>query len=269
MTTAVVETATPAEPTATPVNPSQAAAPAPVVETPADPTEAAPVTPTVIDEGVEAPVVAEDAPTSADADADGVITYEPTGDAGMDMALAFAGKLGLGMDHPAMQATVTGDWSLLEAHLATLGDKAKGWEQHLAIAKEADARLTTKANEATAANNAAVSGVLGESEAAVLEWAGKTATPAEKAEINAMLRANPVQARAAAMLLADLYSKASGTVIAPADALRNGGGSNPAQGDTSPINRKQFAYETNKLHSTHGANYVNTPEYAALVRRLG
>lgn len=267
MTTAVVETAPVAEPTATPINPAQAATPAPVVETPA-PTEEAPVVPTVIDEGIEADVVDPDAPTSADADADGVITYEPTGDAGMDMALTFAGKLGLGMDHPAMAATVTGDWSLLEAHLATLGDKAAGWQQMIALAKEADGRLTAKQTEATTAINNAVSGVLGESEAAVLAWAGKAATADEKSEINTMLRASPVQARAAAMLLASLYAQASGTVVVPANAMREGGGSNPAQGDTSPISRKQFANETNKLHSVHGANYVNTPEYRALSARL-
>jgi hypothetical protein len=206
---------------------------------------------------------------TAETDADGVVTYAPTGDAGMDMALAFAGNLGLGMDHPAMLATASGDWSLLEAHCASLGDKAKGYERLIALAMEADGRLTEKATARTANINAAISGVLGETQAAVLEWATTTATPDEKRDINAMLRANPVQARAAAMMLADLYAKASGTVVKPASAT-TGAAAVPSAQSNAKLTNRQFADEVSKLVTEYGASrYQQTTEYVALVQRLG
>lgn len=251
-------------------NPAQAPTPAPAAaETPnTPPADPAPATDPAQIGADETPTVDPEAPTSADADEDGVITYAPTGDAGMDLALEFAGKLGLGMDDPAMAATVTGDWSLLEAKLAAMGDKAKGWEKMVELAKAADARFTEQRAAEAAAINTAVSGVLGDSEAAVLAWAGKAATPEEKDSINAMLRADPVQARAAAMLLQSLYEQAGGNTVVPASAMKEGSGSVPAQGETTPLTRSQFAVESGKLYRRLGAAYTKSPEYAALSARV-
>jgi hypothetical protein len=102
----------------------------------------------------------------------------------------------------------------------------------------------------------------------ILKWASANADPAEKSSINAMLAADPVQARAAANLLLGAYEKATGAVLTPASATRDGGAEPPAQAQTR-ISRSEFARETNKLHRQYGAAYTQSPEYAALTRRLG
>jgi hypothetical protein len=102
----------------------------------------------------------------------------------------------------------------------------------------------------------------------VLSWASATATPAEKASINAMLAADPVQARAAATMLLNAYNAKSGNVIKPASATKDATGEAPAQ-SLSRISKSEFARETNNLHKRLGAAYRNSPEYATLLRRLG
>lgn len=256
-------------------NPSQSGLPAtPATETPNTPTvdqteeqpEANTEVPTLEgeEEGGD-----EAAPPHSEPDADGVITYAPTGDSAMDMALEFVGKLGIPLSDPAMQATLEGNWSLIEAKLAGMGDTAKGYEKFLALAKDADARFTETKNTNTTAINSAISGVLGNEAAAILAWAGKTATPAEKASINKMLRADPVQARAAASILLTQYQKASGTVVTPASATSDPSGSLPNAQSQGPMSNAKFALEAGKLHRQFGNAYMNTPEYAALTRRLG
>lgn len=216
------------------------------------------------------PAAAPEGPTSADA-VDGVITYEPTGDAGLDVALQFVGRLGVGMDDPAMMATADGDFSLIKAKLATMGDKAVGWEQMVALAEQAHGRhveTTTARNTAIAS---AVSGVLGEGQAEILAWASQNADDAERADINAMLRASPTQARAAANILLQAYQAAGGTVVSPASATSGSAsaGAAPSQSDTGPMTNKMFATESAKLHRQYGNAYTQTPEYRGLLARLG
>lgn len=209
-------------------------------------------------------------PTSADADADGVVHFAPTGDSGMDMALAFVGKLGIGMDHPAMLATLNNDFSQIRAVLATMGDKAVGYDAMVTLAEEANRRFNEKNDASAKAINTAVGSVLGESQTDVLAWASKNASPEEKKSINAMLRADPVQARAAANILLQAFQQAGGTVVAPASATRDPSTVVPNTQSLGPISNKEFAVETGKLVARHGErNYRNTPEYAALARRLG
>jgi hypothetical protein len=248
-------------------------APAAVVADPAAPALNTPVTPPApvkLDE--PAPVVAPApvaAPAAPAANEPGPVIYEPTGDAGLDVALGFVGKLGIAMDHPAMQATATGDFSLIKAHLATMGDKAQGWEQMVALAEQAHTRTveTNTAREASVAK--AVHAVAGGEEqwGVIKTWASANATPEEKAELNAMFDAGPTQARAAAILLSDLYSKANGTVVKPASAVTN-----PSAGQAATSNgalsRNQYAAEVQKLAKKVGSNNLNSsPEYKALQQR--
>lgn len=252
-----------------PANPADKPADTPAdkpADTPADtPADAPTDVPTL--GGDDLPDNSLEAPTSADA-VDGVITYPKTGDVGMDTALEWIGKLGIGMDHPAMQATLDGDFSLIRAHLATLGDKAAGAEQMCNLAEEANTRFVERANAAAAAISTAVSGVLGEGQKDILAWASQNATADEKRSINAMLAADPVQARAAATILLNAYQAASGTVVEPASAITATTGDAPAQSLTR-ISRSEFARETNKLHAKYGAGYNQSTEYATLLRRLG
>jgi hypothetical protein len=187
----------------------------------------------------------------------------------LDVALGFVGKLGIGMDHPAMQATATGDFSLIKAHLATMGDKATGWEQMVALAEQAHTR-TEDAKTATAAKVAsAVHAVAGGAEnwATVKTWASANADASEKAQINAMFDAGPVQARAAAMMLVDAYSKAGGTVVTPASATANPSGGT-ASTSNAPLNAKDYATAVRVLAAKVGSSNLSTsPEYAQLGQR--
>lgn len=246
--------------------PEQIAAEAKAAEKPEGEQEAPPAdTPQIGDEKPE-----DRAPLGTTVAEDGTVAYEATGYAGLDMALDFIGKLGIGMDHPAMLATKTGDFSLMEAHLASLGDKATGYDKFIALAKDAFTQHSEKTTAKATAINGAIKGVLGDSQATVLEWASKNASDAERAEINTMLAAGPVQARAAANLLLGAYQKAGGTVIEPASATNGnpGNGSAPSQSN-GPLTNKAFATEVGKLHRQYGAAYIKSPEYRALAARLG
>jgi hypothetical protein len=197
------------------------------------------------------------------------VTYETTGDAGLDVALSFVGNLGIGPEHPAMVATAKGDFSLIEAHLATLGDKATGYQQMVQLAKDAYGR--SEATKAATAQkvSAAVLAVAGGQEQwdAVKAWAGKEASPEEKTALNAMFDAGPVQARAAAMLLTTMYRDASGTTVNPKKAVGQGSAGTQVPSD-GPLNPREYHAAVQQLRTTLGSRMDASPEYAALRARL-
>lgn len=234
-------------------------------ETPA----AAPAAPVVETKLTETPA-APQAQTPAAPAAPEAISYEPTGDAGLDVALAFVGKLGIKSDHPAMAATATGDFSLIKAHLATLGDAATGWEQMVALAEQAYGRQQQTKADTEAAVSKAVVEVAGSAEewGAIKQWASENADPDEKTAINAMFDAGPLQARAAAMLLQSLYSKAKGTVVNPNPAIRNGSAGNAVATSNGPLNAREYHAAVQELRGQLGSRMDTSPEYAALRARL-
>lgn len=210
------------------------------------------------------------APVVPDAAAEGeTFTYRETGDASLDVALGFVGNLGFGPEHPAIADAIEGKFEKLEAHLSALGDKAVGWERMVALAKDAYERSEAQSQAHQTAITSAVHEVAGSPEqwAAIKTWAGQNADPAEKAEINAMLTGGPVQARAAAMLLANLYGNAGGTTVTPADPTnRNAAsGGSTANGALSP---NDYANEVRALRAKLGGRDLDSsPEYAALQAR--
>src|SRR5690606_6730227 len=144
----------------------------------------------------------------------GVVTYEETGIAGLDLALAFVGKLGIAGDHPAMLAAAAGQFDLIKAHLSTLGAPAAGWEQHVALAEKAYSEQIEENQKFVKSVHDAVHGVVGGAENwnAILSWAKQNADPSEAAALNAMFDAGPFQAKAAAQMLLGAYQGAAGTV---------------------------------------------------------
>lgn len=194
--------------------------------------------------------------------------YNETGDAALDVALGFIGSMGLGPDHPAVVAATSGDFTKLEAHLEAMGDKSKGWERYVNLAKDAHQRSTKAATEKQTAITAAVTAVAGDDKtwAAVKDWAGKNADPAEKDAINAMLAAGPVQARAAALMLTSLYREAGGTVVNPATVTKHdaGNGSPTNNGALSPA---EFQKAVRELRGKLGTRMDSSNEYAALKAR--
>lgn len=199
------------------------------------------------------------------------VVYEETGDPGTDLALQFVGRLGIAHDHPAMLAAYEGNFDLIKGHLSALGDKAKGWEQYVALAEKSQGE-SKKAEEATKATVAKVvhETVGGQAEwAAIQAWASQKAEPAEKEQINAMMAAGPFQARAAAMLLKSLYDNAPGIVRTPADPTNKGASSKGVPAANAALTRREAVAETNKLVGKHGSyNIEQRPEYKAIWARV-
>lgn len=205
--------------------------------------------------------------------ADGVQPYEYAevpDDPGLNMALKFVGKLGYTPDNPAMAAALkSGDFSLLEAEMAQLGDKAKGFEQILKLAKQSWDREVARAGAEAKVTKDAVLAVVGGEEqwAQIRDWAGKNAEPQEKETINKMLNSgDPFMAKMAAQFLHTSYAQSTGAVIEPkeAAAVRPANSASPAQGALSP---EQYQAEIGKLMKTYGSNIGHLPEYKALVAR--
>lgn len=198
-----------------------------------------------------------------------VIQYDPTGDVGLDMALGFIGKLGIGPAHATVQAARQGDFSFLKAHLAGMGTKATGWEQYVALAERAYSTANENANKNATATKAIVEEAVGGAEAwtQIQSWAKANAEPEERAQINGMLSQGGLQARAAAILLSQLYSQAHDTVKEPANPVR-GNQSNATAASTGPLNPDQYKAALKELTARIGAHRISqSPEYSELQAR--
>lgn len=195
------------------------------------------------------------------------IVYEPSGDAGLDMALAFIGKQGLAGDHPAVQAAANGDFSMLKATLAQKG--VQGYAEFIALGEEAYKRQTEKATAAAEATRKAVYDVAGSPEdwAAVQKWASENATPEEKAELNAQLNAGGLRAKAAATYLVNAYNKAGNVIQDPAEVLKPS--AKPNAGGEALLTAREYASEVAKLNAKLRGRLDGSPEYEALQRRRG
>lgn len=198
------------------------------------------------------------------------IEYAPTGDPGLDYALGFLAKAGIDADDPALVAASDGDFGLLEAILAQKG--IPGWEQAVALGKQAQGRMQEKAKESQAAVEAAVLGVAeahGVDWEEAVAWGKENAEPGEIEAINKLF-ADPATAKIAAHYLISNFASAPGVDVPPRqnavkDEAVGSPAAAPAQG---AIDRKQFAVEAGKLHKQFGDAYTQRPEYAALARRL-
>lgn len=247
---------------ADPAAPAVAATPAPApVASSADsaPADRAPAALPLADESL--------APTTENA---APVKWQETGDVGLDMALNYIGTRGFGQEHPAVQAAMQGDFSLLRASLAGLGDKAVGYEAYVALAERAYKDAVKSIQETEQKAISAVLEVVGSPEQweAIHAWAKENADQDEKDELNEMLGGTPRQARAAAVYLRELYEKAHGTTVSPARAIKDaaGGGYSPAGG--GPItDPKEYARAVSELHRKLGNRMEGSSEYAQLQQR--
>lgn len=192
-------------------------------------------------------------------------TPEPTGDNRVDVALRYVAGLGIKATDPEVVAAKSGDFTLLEAKLKVLGDKAAGWEAYVGLAKDAyrdaEAAAKAKVDETAKAVYAAVGG---EAEwGTIRAWAAAAASPQEKEEVNAALAAGGIRATAMAKYLAETYSKVHGKP--PAKAVKPNAGA-PAQGNGQHITAKEFGKRAAEFIAKANGRDPNTfPEYRALV----
>ena len=205
-----------------------------------------------------APVIPEDT---------GAVAYEPTGDVGLDMALDFVGKAGIGVDHPAMKAAAQGDFTILKATLAAKG--AKGWEQFVALGEAAYEKVSKTEADKAAASKAAVYKEAGGEEAwkEVQTWASANATPEEKAEINRLLNQGGLAAKGAVKYLVDAYSRATNVVVNPRDPLANAARGGADTGANAPLSPRAYADAVQQLNNKLGGRLEGSKEYASLQQR--
>lgn len=138
--------------------------------------------------------------------------YNPSGDAGLDMLLEAAGGLGLGPEHPAMQAAIRGDFDLLALKLEEAD--VKGASRLIALGQKAYKDVSEKTKTKQAEDQAAVHKEVGGPEewAAIQSWASENADDDEKKVISAQLSKGGVEARMAAAWLRTNYDRANGAV---------------------------------------------------------
>lgn len=246
-------------------NPSQET-PIPDGFVPATPPAAAPAAATPAPDSGATPPAQEPAPSEPPAKPTLPPIPEKTGDAALDLALAYVKSKGINTDDPAVElARDTGDFSALKAKLAALGatdadpyiDAAKGAYERFKTKSEAVAAELTKAAEAASAS-------VGASWDKVKEWAGKEASPEQKQQINDALAAGGVTAKATLQWLANAYAKAnppSGKASVRADAT-------PADTTAGGLSAREYAKEVEKLYASSGFKDVTgTPAYRALQQR--
>lgn len=198
------------------------------------------------------------------------VTYDPTGDVGLDYALGFVGRLGFGPQHPAMAAAMTGNMSLLRAELAQLGDKALGANEVVGLAEEAYKRLAAQQAESDKAlSTYAVTAAGGqESWAQVQAWASGAADPSEKAAINAQLAAGGVQAKMAVDYLVKCYAKSSGATKEPGKVASSNASPGGVSTGNSPLTASRYSAAVQALtRASGGRDPAGSPAYAALQSR--
>lgn len=190
-------------------------------------------------------------------------SYDPTGDAGLDYALNFVGKLGYGDTHPAILAAQKGDFSLIRAELATKG--VAGSDAVLALAEQAYTRFAAedaKKSEELAGFAAQAAGSA-ENWAVVRAWAAQEATPQEKAQVNAALAQGGLVAQGVISQLVTLYQQKH-TLPKDAATVAKPGEVGTAAPSNEPMTAKAYAQAVEALRQKLGNRTEGSPEYAAL-----
>lgn len=214
-----------------------------------------------------APVPPEPAPPKAEGEVE-KYQHEETGNPAIDLALEFIGNVGISPDDEAVAAARAGDFSKIEEKLKGLGDKAKGYDRHLALVKreyeseraafEAKDKALVELVEAAAGGK--------ERWEKVREWTTAEASAEQKAQINAALQAGGVAAASVVANLAAQFDKVSGK--RPENPLRPEAGS--ASGGDTALTAKEYAKAVEVLaRKANGRDISDHPEYRQLqARRL-
>ncbi|WYW03758.1 head scaffolding protein [Pseudomonas phage vB_PpuP-Mora-5] len=203
------------------------------------------------------------------------IVYEQTGDAKLDLALGFFGRQGLDAEHPAIQAAANGDFSLLEAELAS--KDAKGWQQYVALAKESHGNHAKSVQEKEASITNAVAetlerhGYTNEQWGEAISWVRQEAAE-DVPEINRMLASGPLAAKAITAFILANHREASGVEYTPqAKGVKDEAGANAGAAAKSlePMSKAEFSREAEKLARAFGPDYMSRPEYKQIRARAG
>ena len=196
--------------------------------------------------------------------------FVKTGDPGFDLSLDFATKLGLRpSDLEVKLAFDEGNFDLLEAKLAAMGDKAAGYKEHLALAKGYFEKEVQREMANIASCEKAIYGVFGGQENwdEVRDWVKGSDLKSQLPIINKMLDAGPVEAEMAALYINSKYNQAAGTVVEPKSAVHQAHSTN--QADTYALSPSEYNEKLNQLIEKVGIQGIDSsPEYNKLRHRL-
>lgn len=210
--------------------------------------------------------VPEDKPEAPAENEPGPVTYEATGDAGLDYALNFVGNLGYGPEHPAIRAAESGNFDLIRAELAAKG--VKGADQVVALAENAFKTFSEKSEQTAAQLQATAEQAAGGKENwnLVRTWASANADPHEKQAVNAALAQGGFIAEAVVKQLVALYEQSNTLPKDAADAARPTAA--PKAGTAAePLTASAYTQAVRELYSKLGSRAESSTEYADLAAR--
>lgn len=246
------------------LNTSQTGAPpAPAAPTPAAPAAAPGQPPAPVAGLAHVKLDTPAEPVTPNPDTTTEFNYDPTGDAGLDYALNFVGKLGYGDTHPAIIAAQQGDFSLIRAELATKG--VAGGDAVLALAEQAYTRFAAEDAKKSEELSSFAAQAAGSADnwAVVRAWAAQEATPQEKAQVNAALSQGGLVAKGVISQLVSLYQQKH-TLPKDAAAVAKPGEAGTAAPSNEPMTAKAYAQAVEALRQKLGNRTEGSPEYSAL-----
>ena len=199
---------------------------------------------------------------------EGPVEYAETGNQKVDYALGIIGKAGLGMEHPAVTAAMSGDFSLLAHQLEAKGVAgAAGLVAMLEGEYKADLEAEAKEVEGIKANVLAIAGTP-EHWGEVSNFIKEKGTEEELNELRSMLK-NPLQAKIAASYMVNLYDNAGGTK-APTSRVEAGAATAlPVQSGVKPVtSRAEFSARVDELYRKYGNDFEQSAEYQQLAKQV-
>lgn len=195
--------------------------------------------------------------------------FGDAGDPALNVVYRFIENLGFKTSDSEIQSVIEkGDFSLLRAKLASMGDKATGWQEYLGIAENKYKQDKEKEKENTALCENAIHQAVGGKEQwlQIQSWASANADEHEKETFNALLSAGPLQAKVAARQLADYYYKANGVTKEPQSAV--GDNATSSKQTSYALSPQEYTAAVQELARKVGAGRIdNHPDYEKLKQR--
>lgn len=182
----------------------------------------------------------------------------------------FVNTLGLSVDSPELAEAARGNYSYLEAKIVQMGDKAKGAERYVELARMGQQRVGESQKAAHEAAVKTVHEAVGGEEnwKAVQTFAQSNLKPDQLSEARAALSQGGFAAEAMAKHLLALAS-GSDTTIVGSSAVNPDSAVTQSLAAHAPLTREQYRAEYRKLVDQYGINGVQkAPELEALNRRL-
>lgn len=189
--------------------------------------------------------------------------FEATGNAGLDYALRYLGKQGIGPDHPAVAAAQQGNWSAMDV----LAAERKLDADVLTLGKAGFADLQAKQAAAATGFQAELNNVAKQAGLqdwnAVKEFAKTNATPEELQAVNSVL----AKGDAAAKLLAQaLVQRAASVPINRDGAAATKASASAIPATAQAVTQAKYMESLAALQRTHGLRYSQTKEFQTLVQ---